>query len=140
LQRVLPGFRLRFILRNFVKMAIALTRPEQLKDEYVRLIDQHLTDLVEHNATEMHEIEDFAGLLFIHPIHLSNTIKDFTGVSACEIYQTKIMDVAKGLLHNSKLTIRQIALTLTFEPSQFTKWFKKYAGVTPKQFRGNKPE
>ena len=116
-------------------MANEITRPEQLKDEYVRLIDQHLIDLVEHNATEMHEIEDFAALLFIHPIHLSNTIKDFTGVSACGIYQTKIMDVAKGLLHNSKFTIRQVALTLTFEPSQFTKWFKKHAGVTPKQYR-----
>ena len=114
-------------------MANEITRPEQLKDEYVRLIDQHLIDLVEHNATEMHEIEDFADLLFIHPIHLSNTIKDFTGVSACEIYQTKIMAVAKSLLHSSGLSIRQIALTLTFEPSQFTKWFKKYAGITPKQ-------
>ena len=120
-------------------MANALTRPEQLEDEYIRLIDQHLIDLVDHNATEMHEIEDFAALLFIHPIHLSNTIKDFTGVSACEIYQTKIMAVAKGLLYNSHLSIRQIALTLTFEPSQFTKWFKKYAGSTPKQYRVTKP-
>ena len=119
-------------------MTNAITRPEQLKDEYVRLIDQHLNDLVEHRAVKMHEIEDFAALLFIHPIHLSNTIKEFTGVSACGIYQTQIMDVAKGLLRNSNLTIRQIALTLTFEPSQFTKWFKKYAGTTPKQYRTTK--
>lgn len=84
---------------------------------------------------DMYEIEDFAKLLFVHPTHLSNTIKEITGISACGVYQHKIMAVAERLLSDPSRTIRDIALTLTYEPSQFTKWFKKLSGITPRQFR-----
>jgi len=110
-------------------------RPEQIKEQYCLLIDRHLNDLVNGLAEEMFEIEDFARLMFIHPTHLSNTIKAITGSSACGIYQVKILEVAKKLLSDSSLPVRDTALLLTFEPSQFTKWFKRLAGFTPQQYR-----
>jgi AraC-like DNA-binding protein len=112
-----------------------INRPEQIRHTYAELIDAHLHDLVNGDAGEMFEIEHFAALMFIHPTHLSNTIKAVTGVSACEIYQVKIMEVALKLLADESRSIRQIALLLTYEPSQFTKWFKKLHGTTPKQYR-----
>jgi AraC family transcriptional regulator of adaptative response / methylphosphotriester-DNA alkyltransferase methyltransferase len=111
------------------------TRPEQLTSAFKLLIDQHLADLVNCHATEMLEIEQFADLLHIHPVHLSTTIKETTGNSACGIYQEKIISVAQCLLANPAHTIRHIALLLDFEPSQFTKWFKRLNGVTPKVYR-----
>jgi AraC-like DNA-binding protein len=113
------------------------SRPRQLKDQYDNLIDKHLADLVNHNAVEMLEIEDFANLMFIHPTHLSNIIKEITGISACGVYQHKIMKTALMLLADRKKSIRDIALLLTFEPSQFTKWFKRHYGMLPKQYRQN---
>ncbi|MEO3403276.1 AraC family transcriptional regulator [Mucilaginibacter sp. CAU 1740] len=111
------------------------TRPHQILSQFIQLIDEHLADLIHHRATDMQEIENFAELMHIHPTHLSNTIKEVSGTSACGIYQTKIIETAKQLLADPSLTIRDIAFTLTFDPSQFTKWFKRLAGTTPKQYR-----
>ncbi len=111
------------------------SRPEQLKTLYIQLIDKHLDDLVRGRAEDMLEIEDFAGLMYIAPAHLSNTIKDTTGMSACGVYQHKIMETAHRLLADRDKSIRDIALTLSFEPSQFTKWFKRFNGMTPKEYR-----
>ena len=118
-------------------MSNAKSRPEELKEIYVSLIDEHLDDLINNRAGEMHEIEKFADLMFIHPTHLSNTIKEVTGISACGIYQDKIMNAAQKLLSEPDRSIKAIAFTLSFEPSQFSKWFKKHNGVSPKQFRAS---
>jgi AraC-like DNA-binding protein len=110
-------------------------RPEQLNELFVELIDQHLDDLIKGKVGDMFEIENFASLLFIHPTHLSNTIKETTGNSPCGVYQMKIMEVALKLLSDPTKSIHEIALSLTFDPSQFTKWFKRFNGITPKQYR-----
>ena len=111
------------------------TRPEQLTGAFKRLIDEHLADLVNLRATEMLEIEAFADLLHVHPVHLSNTIKSVTGTSPCGIYQEKITLLVRQLLTNPALSIRDIALSLDFEPSQFTKWFWRFNDVSPKEYR-----
>ncbi len=111
------------------------SRPTEIRKKYIRLIDQHLDDLVNGRTDHMQEIGDFAEQLHIHPTHFSDTIKALTGNSPCGIYQLSILAVAQKLLADPALTIRRIALLLTYEPSQFTKWFKRFQGVTPKQYR-----
>jgi len=113
------------------------TRPQELTEAFKLLVDQHLADLTNRRATEMLEIEQFSDLLHVHPVHLSNTIKDVTRLSPCGIYQKKITQVAQQLLANPSCTIRDIALLLDFEPSQFTKWFRRFNGVSPKEYRKN---
>nr|WP_299357577.1 AraC family transcriptional regulator [Mucilaginibacter sp.] len=83
----------------------------------------------------MFEIRDFAEILHIHPTHLSNTIKLTTGKSPCFFFEEKIMAIAKDMLKDNRLSIAQIAFKLTFDPSNFTKFFKRFEGVTPKQYR-----
>jgi AraC family transcriptional regulator of adaptative response / methylphosphotriester-DNA alkyltransferase methyltransferase len=117
------------------KFEIMNTRPEQLTIAFTQLIDQHLADLVNLRATEMLEIEAFADLMHVHPTHLSNTIKAVTGTSPCGIYQEKITQLVRQLLANPNLKIRDIALSLDFEPSQFTKWFRRFNDVSPKEYR-----
>lgn len=113
-------------------------RPNVIVEEFRQQIDKHLDDLENSRATEMLEIESFADLMFMHPGHLSNTIKEVTGTSACGIYQEKILTVAERLLGRQEYSIRDIAFKLDFEPSQFTKWFKRLKGITPKAFRNPK--
>ena len=105
--------------------------------DYRQLIDRHLKELVSGKADRMHEIEDFARELHIHPVHLSNTVQEVAGTSPCGLYQPAILALAMQLLQDRSYSIHAVALKLDFDPSQFTKWFKKFSGVTPKQYRTN---
>ncbi|WCT12087.1 helix-turn-helix domain-containing protein [Mucilaginibacter jinjuensis] len=111
------------------------TRPEEITRDFLYEVDKHLQDIVTGKAIEMYEIETFADLLHIHPTHVSNTIKQYTGKSPCHFYQEKIMEVAKQLLTTTDQSIRDIAFLMTYDPSNFSKVFKRFVGVTPKQYR-----
>jgi AraC family transcriptional regulator, regulatory protein of adaptative response / methylphosphotriester-DNA alkyltransferase methyltransferase len=106
-----------------------------IKEKYEKLIDMQLDDLLKGRADQMQEIGDFAEQLHLHPTHFSNTIKELTGSSPCGIYQLRILETAERLLADPDLSIRRIALMLTYEPSQFIKWFKRFRGITPKEYR-----
>jgi AraC family transcriptional regulator, regulatory protein of adaptative response / methylphosphotriester-DNA alkyltransferase methyltransferase len=110
-------------------------RQKEIVDTYAAELDKHLAAIKSGEADEMLEIGDFARIMHIHPTHLSNTIHEVLGVSACSIFEHKILTMAKDMLLNTNLSIAQIARQLTYDPSNFTKFFKNYEGMTPKQFR-----
>jgi AraC family transcriptional regulator of adaptative response / methylphosphotriester-DNA alkyltransferase methyltransferase len=112
-----------------------MDRQHEIYANYLREIDRHLADLVAGRATEMFEIRDFAGVLCIHPTHLSNTIKLVTGHSPCHDYQLRILAVAQELLRTTNQPVAAVAATLTYDPANFTKFFKRFAGCTPKNYR-----
>jgi AraC family transcriptional regulator, regulatory protein of adaptative response / methylphosphotriester-DNA alkyltransferase methyltransferase len=111
------------------------TRPQILVDTYLLKLEQHMDDLKKGTAENTLEIKDFAGMLHVHPRHLSNTVHEVMGKSPCDLYEEKLLAVAKELLHDPKLSISDIARQLSFDPSNFTKYFRRYNGTTPKQFR-----
>jgi AraC-like DNA-binding protein len=110
-------------------------RPKKLFQQYLIELDKHMMDLKQGKATRAFEIRDFAALLFVHPVHLSNTVKEVTGKSTCDWYEEKLLNISKELLLETDLTIAAIAQQLTYDPSNFTKFFKHFTGVTPKHFR-----
>ena len=110
-------------------------RQHEITADFLREVDRHLADIVAGRATEMFEIRDFAGILCIHPTHLSNTIKLATGHAPCYFFEARIMDIARELLHDPTRTVVSIATQLTYDPSNFTKFFKHFQGCTPKQYR-----
>ena len=112
-----------------------LARQHEITADYLRAVDRHLADIVAGRATEMFEVRDLAGLLCIHPTHLSNTIKLATGHSPCYFFEARIMDAARKLLRDPGRSVANIAANLTYDPSNFTKFFKRFQGCTPKQYR-----
>lgn len=114
---------------------ITSTRQHQIIDAYKAALDEHLQAILTGEAEHMYEISEFAKLLHIHPAHLSNTVHEVLGVSPCNIFEHKILDIAKHMITNSTDSISQIARRLTYDPSNFTKFFKAYTGTTPKRFR-----
>jgi len=124
---------------NFDSMTIknntASVRQKEIVSQYLQELDKHLTDLKNGKAEKTFEIKDLAELLFVSPKHLSNTIQEVLGKSPCDIYEERLMVISKELLLTTNNTISHIAQTLTFDPSNFTKFFKSYEGKTPKQFR-----
>ena len=112
-----------------------LARQHEITAEFRREVDQHLADIVAGRATEMLEIRDFASKLCIHPTHLSNTLKLTTGHSPCFYFEARIMNAARQLLGTTSRSVADIAANLTFDPSNFTKVFKRFEGCTPKHYR-----
>jgi AraC family transcriptional regulator of adaptative response / methylphosphotriester-DNA alkyltransferase methyltransferase len=111
-----------------------LARQHEIFADYLRELDKHLEDIVHERVTEMYEIRDFAEILHIHPTHLTNTIKLTTGKPPCFFFEERIMVIAKGMLQQHK-PIKEVAFKLTFDASNFTKFFKRFEGVTPKEYR-----
>jgi AraC family transcriptional regulator of adaptative response / methylphosphotriester-DNA alkyltransferase methyltransferase len=110
-------------------------RPEEIAKDFNSILDNHLDKLIQGEEDTYLEIQDVAKLMHIHPTHLSNTIKEVTGKSPCDICNEKTINIAKKLLRNPEKTIANIADKLTFEPTNFTKYFKKHTGETPSEFR-----
>jgi len=114
---------------------IASARQEEIVQLYLAELDKHMNELKLGQSEKTLEIKDFAEKLFIHPTHLSNTLHEVLGKSPCDIYEEKLISIAKELIVSTKKPIGHIAEILTFDPSNFTKFFKSHAGVTPKKFR-----
>ena len=83
----------------------------------------------------MLEVREFAQIMHLHPVHLSHTIKEVTGKSSCDLFEERLVNVSKELLLTTDMSIAQIAARLTYDPSNFTKFFKAFTGTTPKKFR-----
>ena len=115
--------------------AALFARRHEITADYLREVDRHLADIVAGRATEMFEIRDFAGILCIHPTHLSNTIKEATGHSPCYFFEERILDVSRELLRDPGRSVADVAANLTYDPSNFTKFFKRFQGCTPGQYR-----
>jgi AraC family transcriptional activator of pobA len=92
--------------------------------------------LIEKNFATLKLPRDYADLLYITPNHLNAVCNDLLGISAGEVIRNRILLEAKRLLINLNLTIAEIGYQLNFsDNSYFTKFFKKYTGLTPEEFR-----
>ncbi|HEX8378363.1 MAG TPA: AraC family transcriptional regulator [Pedobacter sp.] len=111
------------------------SRKHEIVTQFMHELDKHLNELKSGIAENTFEIKDLAALLFIHPTHLSNTIHEVLGKSPCDIYEERLIEIAKELILASNQPIAHIAQILTFDPSNFSKFFKSYVGTTPKKFR-----
>ena len=89
------------------------------------------------NNFHVHRTVDFyATEQSITPRHLSVIVKQMSGRTAGEwIICCTIMNI-KTKLQDPKLTIKEISAEMNFpNPSFFSQYFKKYVGITPKEYR-----
>jgi len=112
-------------------------RNEEITTAYFDFLNQHVANLIAGKDIEMLEINEIAARLFISAKHLSDTIQLTQGHHPCYFYDQKILDEAKKLMLETPLSVAEIARKLTYDPSNFSKFFKKYTGMPPGQFRKN---
>lgn len=106
--------------------------PKNRKEE---LTSDFLFILAEHFRTER-RIDFYAKALHVTPRHLSQVIKQVTGKTAGEFIDEMVIKEAKVLLSAHVLNVGQVAFELCFsDQSFFGKYFKKYAGISPSQYR-----
>lgn len=104
------------------------------KDQYH--LFQQFQNLVEQHFVTKRLPKEYAELLFLTPNYLNALCQKIAGQSAGDIIRQRVLLEAKRLLSNSEYNISQIGYALQFgDRSYFTKFFKKYEGVTPEQFK-----
>jgi AraC family transcriptional regulator of adaptative response / methylphosphotriester-DNA alkyltransferase methyltransferase len=113
-----------------------LARKDEITAEFLKMVDEHMNGLVNQNVLQRMSTKDFAGKLFIAPRHLTNTIKLTTGKSPCDIMEERIMTEAQKMLLETNLSVADIGYRFSYkDPTNFTKFFKGMAGITPLQYR-----
>ena len=115
-------------------------RKIEIVNQFLFVLDKHLTELKTGQVEKSIELNEIAKQLFIAPNHMSDTVSEVLGKSPCEIYENKLIEISKDMLENSNKPISEIARTLDYDPSNFTKFFKSYTGFTPSQYRKSKTE
>ncbi|WP_312766682.1 AraC family transcriptional regulator [Epilithonimonas sp.] len=111
------------------------SRSKEITSQYFRFLDQHINDVADGRILEFMELNQIASELAISHQHLTDTIKKETGENPCHFYDEKIILKAKELLKNKNISIAKVSLSLTYDPSNFSKFFKKWTGITPGEFR-----
>ncbi len=93
-------------------------------------------ELIETNFTTLKTPKEYATQLNITPNYLNSFCKKRSGKSAGELIRQRIILEAKRLLAHTQLPVAQVAYQLNFsDNSYFGRFFKKYTGVTPEEFR-----
>jgi len=116
------------------------SRKIEIANQFLFELEKHLTELKTGKAEKSLELNEIAERLFIVPNHMSDTISEVLGKSPCDIYETRLVEISKEMLEKSNKSINEIARTLDYDPSNFTKFFKRFTGITPSQYRKSKTE
>lgn len=110
------------------------------KHPYTRqeeIFERFITEVEAHYRKER-SIKFYADLLCITPKYLSSVIFKVSQRLAGEWIDDYVMLEAKTLLKSGRLSIQQISEQLNF-PNQsfFGKFFKRYAGISPKEYKND---
>lgn len=110
-------------------------RSAEITRKYFEFLDRHVEDVVSGKELDFLTLNQIAQHLAVSHTHLSDTVQKEKGQHPCHFYDAKIIEKAKELLGQPDFSIAQIAARLTYDPSNFSKFFKKWTGVTPGSFR-----
>ncbi|MBX3256151.1 MAG: AraC family transcriptional regulator [Chitinophagaceae bacterium] len=110
-------------------------RSKEITENYFQFLDKHIADVTLGKVDDFMEINQIANELFLSHKHLTDTVQKETGNHPCHFYDLKIIDKAKEMLAETGKSVSEIAKILTYDPSNFSKFFKKFTNQTPGQFR-----
>ena len=107
-----------------------LSKSEQICRSFTQLVMQH------YNQTR--NVAWYAEKLGITHAHLCTTVKQVTGKTCVDIISSMVIMDAKSQLKSTHLSIQDIADSLNFaNMSFFGKYFKRYVGMSPLEYRNN---
>ena len=87
---------------------------------------------------EQLSVTSLAEIVNLTPAYLCVLFKQATGKTINEYLTQERLNHAKDLLTHSNIHLYDICYNVGyFSPSYFSRMFKKYVGVTPKEYREN---
>ncbi len=129
---LLLDYCVRFYERQFITRCNAnndiLARFETLLDEYFA------SDRPQ--AEGLPSVKFCADRLHLSANYFGDLIKKETGRTAQEHIQSRLIDIAKERIFDTRKSVSEIAYEMGFRyPQHFTRLFKKVTGLTPKEYR-----
>lgn len=124
-------------------LTILISKAEYLKqnltfhisDSAKLVLYQNFVSLLEKNLTQSRSANFYAKELAVSYKHLNTVCKELINKTAKNVIDDFIILQAKRNLINSTTNSSELAYKLGFEdPTNFTKYFKKNTGLTPKSF------
>jgi len=93
-------------------------------------------NLVEQYYKEKKTVVEYAELMLVSQKTINQITRRAVDLSAKQFIIDRIILESKRYLAQGELTINEISYMLGFdEPSNFTKFFKRYEGISPNQFK-----
>lgn len=109
--------------------------PEAAQDPGSRHLSRY-GQLIEAHFTREHQVAWYARRIGVTPAHLNSIVQTLTGKSALQLIHERLLLQARRELIYTPRSIALIADTLGFaDASYFTRFFKRLAGMAPKEFR-----
>ncbi|MCT4588160.1 MAG: AraC family transcriptional regulator [Carboxylicivirga sp.] len=110
---------------------------EAFANNEIEKIINHSRVYMRSHVTEDIKMEDLANKLNISYSLFRTEFKKYTGVSPGQYLLQLKIQMAKNLLSNSQLSVKEVSFKSGFEsPYYFSRVFKKYTGHTPTEFKG----
>jgi AraC family L-rhamnose operon transcriptional activator RhaR len=102
-------------------------------------IVEKILDHLKGNYCKALNLQDLSMLVFLSPAYISRLFKDFTGLTLTDYIQTKRIEEACRLLHETDKKIVAIAEEVGYKDlKHFQQVFKKITGTTPSLSRRKK--
>lgn len=119
-------------LVEFFVMVITERKKPSFAHQTVNKVILFINDEIEADLT----VEDIASDFNISTSHLSRIFREHTGVTLVEYLNIRKVEECQYFLRHTNKGIAEISDLFHFcNQSYFTRVFKKYTGLTPKQFR-----
>ena len=133
-QRNIVGAILELYLLRLERLTDSAQLPKQNHQHYSMFLD--FKNLVEKQYTLTRNVKDYAKMLQVSTKHLNLIVKEFTLNTAKHFIDDFVTLETKRAIASTSSSLKEIGYAIGFdEVTNFTKFFKKHTGTTPKQFK-----
>ncbi len=120
----------------FVESLLSIARSVVIHHETTNYVIEKSIEYIQHNYHRDLPLEEVAQVAGMSPYYFSKIFKEVTNSNYSEYLTNIRIDMAKKLLSNPTMNIKQICLHIGYtDPNYFSRIFKKHTGLTPTEFR-----
>ncbi len=128
---------LKSLLRSFMLTISKFKKSNERRESsgsYKRFME--FKNLVEIHYKEKKTVQDYAKMMLVSQKTINQVTRAAVDLSAKQFIIDRILLEIKRYIGQGDFTINEISDLMGFdEPSNLTKFFKRYEGVSPKEFR-----
>ncbi len=116
-----------------IELKVATFSHNLTEEKFFNLLQEVINDKLQDVGFNVNDFSKFVGM---SRMQLHRKLKATLGINASEFIRTERLKSSKELLHDSNLTISEIAYTVGFnDANYYSKSFKKLFKISPTDFR-----